>query len=72
MNQKRDMSQNIFTGWVPWKPTHFGTVTPSGRPIYNQTVVSIQTYTLGDPKARRAQAVPLYQAIIRKNLFNRK
>ena len=42
------------------RPTHLGTVTPSGRPISIQTVARIRTHALGDPKSSRAQAVPLY------------
>ena len=37
-----------------------GTVTPSGRPISTQTGARIRTHALGDPKASRVQAIPLY------------
>ena len=40
---------------------HLGTVTLSGRPISIQTVISIRTFALGDPKAPRMQEVPPYQ-----------
>ena len=43
-----------------WKPTHLGTITPSGCPIFNQSMARIQTRALGDSKAHKVQMVPLY------------
>ena len=44
------------------KAHHSETVTLSGHPISTQTIARIPTHALGDPKASRAQAVPLYQS----------
>ena len=42
------------------KAHHFWTVTPSGCPISLQTVARIRASAPKDPKATRAQVVPLY------------
>ena len=47
-----------------FKVHHLGTVTPSGRPISTQTEARIRTHVLRDPKAPRAQAVPLYHGVM--------